>query len=131
IGNGCETAIDSNVSRCGSCSPCALPNVSTYTCTAGVCGINVCKSTFADCDFDPANGCEISTSSDPNHCGGCGACALPHVSVNNCVAGSCTIGTCDVGFKSCDTSTANGCETDVSSDPTHCGSCTTVCTPAA
>jgi hypothetical protein len=31
-----------------------------------------CPADRADCDQDPVNGCEADTTSDPNHCGGCG-----------------------------------------------------------
>ncbi len=49
---------------CGSsCTPCAAPANATATCEAGTCGF-VCVPGFADCDGDPANGCELSLS-DP------------------------------------------------------------------
>jgi hypothetical protein len=37
------------------------------------------------------------------------------------------LATCDAGFANCDDQTENGCETNVQTDPTHCGDCGTKC----
>jgi sugar lactone lactonase YvrE len=80
--NGCEAALGGDVHNCGSCgNDCTTaPNASApnafATCTAGVCGLG-CVGGYADCDGNPSNGCETSTTSLQN-CGSCGnACAIP------------------------------------------------------
>ncbi|MBI5535744.1 MAG: SUMF1/EgtB/PvdO family nonheme iron enzyme [Deltaproteobacteria bacterium] len=42
-----------------------------------------------------------------------------------CNAGACQ--PCPSGYANCDGSSANGCEVNLNADPTHCGSCTKVC----
>ena len=49
-------------------------------------GGDVCEENTADCDGDPANGCETLVRSDPENCGACGA---------SCAGGTCTSGVCD------------------------------------
>lgn len=44
-----------------------------------------CTEPMADCDGDPSNGCEVDTSTDPLHCGGCD---------QPCGVGSCVASTC-------------------------------------
>jgi len=77
--NGCETSINSNVSHCGGCNlSCSANHVPSPTCTGGQC-TGGCESGWEDCDNNKqSNGCEANTSTNPNHCGGCG---------NSCPAG--------------------------------------------
>ena len=44
-----------------------------------------CAAGFADCDANPANGCEASTLTSAEHCGGCGMA---------CASGVCAAGRC-------------------------------------
>jgi len=37
----------------------------------GTCEIVSCSSDFADCNFDPADGCEADLERDERHCGEC------------------------------------------------------------
>ncbi|MEZ4394868.1 MAG: hypothetical protein R3A48_27645, partial [Polyangiales bacterium] len=70
--NGCEANLNLSLSACGACGrTCATPNA-TPACAAGSCAIAGCNANFADCDRNPANGCEADLRSDPNNCGGCG-----------------------------------------------------------
>ncbi len=56
-----------------------------------------CLPGKGDCDENPANGCETSTST-VSDCGACGvSCANPH-GVTSCVAGLCTP-VCEAGFE--------------------------------
>jgi len=65
-----NTSTDPN--NCGSCgSVCFVAN-GTPACTAGMCTIASCNAGFANCDNNPANGCEVNTTTDPMNCGGCG-----------------------------------------------------------
>ncbi len=53
-------------------------------CTNGACLSN-CAAGTANCSGDPADGCNIDTTSDPKHCGNC---------VNSCGDGQCVDSTC-------------------------------------
>jgi len=93
----------------------------TVTCT--------CAPTLGNCDGNPANGCETSTLVDVAHCGGCGVdCrgVFPNAGVT-CSNGACQMGACQAGFGDCGGGAVDGCETSLTSDPNHCGGCSTVC----
>jgi alpha-tubulin suppressor-like RCC1 family protein len=122
---GCEADLASP-RDCGACGhTCELANA-VERCEAGSCGLAACASRFADCDDDPASGCEtrLDRLSD---CGGCGVRCEPAHAVGSCATGSCAIARCAAGFASCDGQTPNGCETDVYADEQHCGSCSRSC----
>ncbi len=104
---------------------CALPHA-VASCTAGACSITSCESDFADCDGDPASGCETVTSTLDN-CGACGRiCALDHA-IETCAQGICEIDDCDYGWDDCDLEPSNGCETDILNDLANCWMCGMVC----
>ncbi len=72
LDNNCDGTVDEGV-NCGAQS----------VCTNAAC---VCQTGFADCDTNPANGCEVDTLTDAAHCGNC---------VTACDAGEiCDNGTC-------------------------------------
>src|SRR5688500_1549434 len=58
LSNGCETNLDTSVENCGLCgNHCAI--VGAYAaCEAGVCVLDRCDPPYADCNGDPADGCE-------------------------------------------------------------------------
>jgi hypothetical protein len=66
---------------------CMLPNA-TAACSAGACAITSCATGFADCDAQPADGCEASLTSSALHCGSCSH-ACPGGKSAACVAGYC------------------------------------------
>lgn len=115
---------------CGSddCTPCNIPNAIARCDASGACVRATCTADFDDCDGDESNGCETDLAHDEVHCGACGvACpALPHARPG-CAGGACSIGGCEGGYGDCDGQAANGCETDVASDPAHCGGCAEAC----
>jgi hypothetical protein len=117
----------SDAANCGACGRACpgAPNAAPR-CVAGACQV-ACRRGFADCDGNPANGCETDLTSDVAHCGTCdSACpAFPNASPA-CSGGRCT-STCAPGFGDCDGNPANGCETDLTSDAAHCGKCTLAC----
>src|SRR5207237_6243909 len=109
----------SDVAHCGGCTlSCTNPN-GTTTCQGGRC-VPACTSGFGDCDGNDNNGCEANLSTSTTSCGACGvACTNAHGGVA-CSGGACAP-TCDAGWGDCDSSRRNGCETDLTSTPLHCG----------
>jgi len=107
--------------------------------TAGpvdLCPSSSCPLPYADCNQDLADGCEVNLESDVESCGACGY--VCPVSADGyppeCVAGECepycTSGEiCGeaVAFGNCDGDPLDGCETLLTSDPDHCGSCGNAC----
>jgi hypothetical protein len=85
-----------------------------------------CPPNHADCDGNPANGCETNTNVDVYNCGRCGVeCVRPCGTVS-CVGGWCAAD-CSPGFGDCDGDWCNGCEANLLTDPNHCGGCSIVC----
>jgi hypothetical protein len=63
-------------------------------------------------------------NTDANNCGSCNhVCSLQHATAA-CLSGVCITATCNTGFGNCDGNTYNGCETNLNTDPNHCGGCT-------
>ncbi|MEZ4389578.1 MAG: hypothetical protein R3A48_00670 [Polyangiales bacterium] len=124
--NGCETDLSSSAGNCGACgTACAAGANATAQCAEGACGIT-CAMGFADCDENPANGCEADLSTSNSHCGACGrACALTGAT-STCRAGACSLVACTTGRADCDENPANGCEADLTS-VSSCASCGRVC----
>jgi hypothetical protein len=124
--NGCEVDLSGDVNNCGSCGNACGPN---RICKQGGCTqiTPVCVGTFADCDGLAANGCEMNIASSVDNCGACGnKCSLPNATPA-CGNSVCGIGACNNGYANCNNVSADGCEVNLQSDATHCGSCTTVC----
>jgi alpha-tubulin suppressor-like RCC1 family protein len=126
--NGCETDTRTAPDHCGACGTvCSAPANADATCAAGACGF-ACLAGFADCDADPANGCETDTRTTIEDCGACGsACAAGPNAMAACVAGACVVGACTAGFADCDGTASNGCEVDARINSMNCGRCGTVC----
>ena len=126
LGNGCEVDLRESATNCGTCgNACVLPNARPR-CEQGTCRVASCNDGFADCDRNPANGCEVNTRSATQHCGGCdNACAVPNGTAL-CESGRCGVGTCAAGFRDCDNNAGNGCETSLNST-SNCGACGRVC----
>ena len=102
----------------------------TEACDGGVCAQPSCTAGFADCNGVPGDGCETSLDS-VDHCGRCGVeCANEHGSTT-CAGESATTfacaPTCGSGFADCDLDPSNGCETNLNTDSTHCGTCGFAC----
>ncbi|NMB74800.1 MAG: hypothetical protein GYA21_06680 [Myxococcales bacterium] len=125
--DGCETVLASDPLHCGSCeNACAFPHAAAL-CQNSACVMGACEANYGDCNASAADGCEIPLASDPLHCGSCeNACSFPHASAL-CQTGQCRLGTCEALFGNCDGVATNGCESDLSADPSHCGTCTRVC----
>jgi len=125
--DGCETDTSTSTAHCGGCGrACSARANSSASCAAGACQYT-CLDSFADCDGDPSNGCEVDTRTDLTHCGACGRqCPSGPRSSPTCAAGACGIA-CAPGYADCDGDAANGCEVDPMSSATHCGACGRAC----
>jgi hypothetical protein len=113
--------------NCGGCGLACSTNRATESCTGSKCAITACTAGFADCDHNPANGCEIDTNTNVANCGGCGLPCNMTGGVEGCVNGKCTNPVCNAPMADCDHNPADGCEIDTATDRNHCGNCTTVC----
>ncbi len=129
--NGCETSTTNDVSHCGTCNfPCSNAPNATAACANGTCGLS-CNAGFSDCNNNPADGCEVATASNVNHCGQCGrACAGFNVASKSCSYGVCD-SSCALGFANCFLPAApsndDGCENGVTTDSADCGGCGNDC----
>src|SRR5262249_6330774 len=86
-----------------------------------------CTPGYEDCNQNTADGCESLTQNDPHNCGMCGNDCPSGPSVPaTCVAGACTLD-CPPGTGNCDGNAANGCETNLNTNPVHCGTCAMDC----
>jgi hypothetical protein len=86
---------------------------------------------LSNCDGVSSNGCEVDTSTDVSHCGRCGV-ACPDVAnaAPYCSSGNCTFA-CIGDFADCDGDPSNGCEVDLSTSVSSCGSCGVPCPDVA
>ena len=119
----CDADVLSDVANCGACQhACPAGPFSQATCTAGACGL-ACDDGHADCNQDPADGCEVTLASDPAHCGTCSqTCAAGAFSYATCTAGACGLA-CDGGRADCNQDSSDGCEVGFTNDPANCGTC--------
>jgi F5/8 type C domain len=125
--DGCEVDTQRSVAHCGACgNACAPRPNATASCAVGRCEYR-CAEGFADCDMDPANGCEVDTRASTSHCGACGRACTPPNGVAACVAGVCAIARCNAGFGDCDANATNGCEADTRTSVSHCSACGAAC----
>jgi hypothetical protein len=87
--DGCEIGTQTDPNNCGGChQQCFIPN-GLAGCASGNCTVKSCNAGWANCNGLPADGCEISTQTDANNCGGCGfTCAS--IGKTTCAAGTCS-----------------------------------------
>ncbi len=98
-------------------------------CLAGACGL-VCEALWGDCN-DGGVGCLYSLAGDSSNCGACGRrCGNAHTSSSTCSGGSCLL-VCAAGFADCNADPLDGCETDLTTTATSCGSCGFSCGAAS
>jgi hypothetical protein len=83
----------------------------------------VCVSPAVAC-----NGVCVNEQTDVSNCGACGkVCSSTNLASNACTSAKCS-GTCVAGYADCNNNLqADGCETNVISDPNNCGACGIVC----
>lgn len=124
IQTGCEVELgtDSNCTACG--DSCDFANA-TGQCTQSGCQMTACTDSYADCDLDQSNGCEVQLGTDSN-CSGCAdACSFAHAD-GSCVQGTCQMADCWTNFEDCNLDTSDGCEADLTSSQ-NCGACGVQC----
>ncbi len=126
--NGCEVNITTDVLHCGGCNmPCMLDNA-TPQCAGSNCLVMACDDGFGNCDDSHQTGCETDIYSNLQHCGGCNISCDYDNADTTCAMGTCQFDGCQGTFADCDQDLAsNGCESDTSSDLTHCGGCDMPC----
>lgn len=101
----------------------------TTSCDCPYCELGECAPNEKVCSVSGEYQCvdKLSTA------WGCGApqctpCALPNAKVSICSAnGSCEAAECNDGFRDCNASQQDGCETDIEGDERNCGSCGNDC----
>lgn len=102
VDDDCDGQIDnvdpallaSDLNNCGACGHvCVTPN-GTSACVNGDCVLVACNAGFADCNGNPADGCEVNVSADNENCGGCGnSCGSGGICINGVCSGNCAEGT--------------------------------------
>jgi hypothetical protein len=131
-GGQCVSTSDPNhgCGDLGSCAPCSLLNAYT-TCDPETrqCSFSGCVAHYEHCSLNPADGgCPIDLEHNADHCGTCArSCPTPSNGVAGCAGGVCAVGSCDQPYEDCDRDPGNGCETNLSTDSAHCGSCGHAC----
>jgi formylglycine-generating enzyme required for sulfatase activity len=122
-GDGCEVNI-TTTSNCGACGRACASIGGTASCSGGLCAIS-CSTGLDNCNGILSDGCESNTNTSATNCGACNnVCSLPNATAG-CVAGACTVASCNAGFANCDGDPANGCEVNLNSDNANCGACST------
>jgi hypothetical protein len=117
----CETNLQTSAAHCGFCGNACSYAHGQGACSGG-CQLASCDAGWGDCDDDASNGCETATSSSVQHCLGCGnACPGGAHATAACKPGGCGLD-CDSGWGDCSGGTADGCETQLTSNA-HCRAC--------
>ena len=108
--NGCEKNVSTDLNNCGSCNNvCAVAN-GTPGCASSACTVASCNVGFGNCNNVVADGCEVNTTTNVNHCSACGVpCPTRAHATSSCASSMCGF-QCNVGFVDLDGLAATGCE---------------------
>jgi hypothetical protein len=104
-----------DVANCPSDQHC---DVTSASCVAGA-----CPAGYGDCTAAP--GCETQLGTI-DACLGCGDTCKAVNGTNACTPSGCQP-SCDPGYDDCNGNPNDGCETDTTTDPEHCGGCMNPC----
>ncbi|MCU1277078.1 MAG: uncharacterized protein JWM53_624 [bacterium] len=130
VNDGCEINTSNDPGHCGGCGNiCVIPN-GVAGCAGSACVVAACNPGFADCDGNPANGCETNLNSDPNSCATCGHQCTVANGTAGCAGGACTVASCNSGFSDCNGLAADGCEVNTNVDVNNCSTCGHQCSAA-
>ncbi len=110
-----DPAGDETLTSCAALNPNAHHVI--WGCANELCTITGCDAGFADCDMNPANGCETDLKAPAT----CGNCATPCGPSQLCATSGCA-STCATPNTYC-----NGSCVNLQTTPDHCGSCTNAC----
>jgi cysteine-rich repeat protein len=114
----CDTSCRASLVRCAGSSGapfCADPTRHSTYCGASLTG---------NCEDNTSTGGADDDGVDCNR-------ELPNTVSAQCVGGACVNPVCALGFADCDGDPSNGCETDITTDPAHCGRCSTASVDAS
>ena len=127
--NGACFDITGDLQNCGGCGmSCQPANVATASCSMSMCGYDACTMGNGDCDMNKSNGCEQDLTSDVNNCGMCAnACTVVPNAVDGCLAGACIVASCAMNFGDCNGVFDDGCESNLDTDISNCGTCSHSC----
>jgi len=128
VATGCETNGLNNDAHCGQCNNACLLEHAAGDCVGGSCQY-VCAHPWEDCS-GAIDSCSINTDTDTQNCGACGTkCNHPNAT-EICDTGVCEITGCSGTYADCNGQVPDGCESNLMSDPGHCGVCTKACSYA-
>ena len=125
--NGCEASLATSLLNCGACgNVCSFAHAKAK-CAGGQCGILSCDTGFGNCNHLASDGCETNIVTSTLNCGACdNFCALPNANPV-CANATCGILTCKTGFANCNQQVPDGCEVNITSDKSNCGTCGNHC----
>lgn len=128
-GNGCETNLTNDANNCGGCRMvCGSVQNGLPACVGSTCTVGSCNPGYADCDLNPANGCEANLNGSVASCGACGrSCPMSPHTTPGCFGGGCVVSACSAGWSDCDGLFSTGCEINTAMDANNCGTCGKVC----
>ncbi|MGH7281157.1 MAG: hypothetical protein ACRELY_06525, partial [Polyangiaceae bacterium] len=127
----CVAETDPSSGCSGPCTACAEPTNAQAACIlqngALACGLGVCNPKYADCDNNPANGCETQLTVRA-HCGSCGNDCNQEFCETQGTASICSA-TCDAPNTLCppDAGAAPQECVDTTTDTANCGACGVNC----
>ena len=124
--SGACVDLATSIPNCGLCGKLCAVGGGTPKCEGSVCKVASCDTGRGDCDGRVDTGCEATLDSTTN-CGACGVkCEMPS-GIGTCGTGTCAIAGCFSGFDDCNKVLADGCEVNITSDPSNCARCGNVC----